>query len=298
MTPALTVTPVDRAVPARRATLREAFAERRFLRAAGAHDGLSAMLAEEAGFDAVWASGLEICTAHGLPDVSLLGLAEYLTAARTMHNAVQIPVIADCDTGFGGPLNAAFAASRYETAGVAAICLEDKVFPKRNSFVSDGHVLLSIAEFSKKLAAAKDAQVLAETILIARTEALICGFGVSQALARCHAYVDAGADAVLVHSKSSEPSEIIDFLRSWRRRAPVVLVPTTYSGFSARDAEEAGAAMVIYANHGMRAAIATVRDMWSKVLATGSTASVESGIATIKDVLDLARTDKWLDRDR
>jgi phosphoenolpyruvate phosphomutase len=280
------------------AVLREAFAEHRFLRVAGAHDGLSARLAEQAGFDGVWASGLEISTAHGLPDVSLLGLAEYLAAAAAMHEATGIPVIADCDTGFGGPLNAAFTAMRYERAGVAAICLEDKVFPKRNSFVDGGHELLSIAEFSGKLAAAKAAQVLPDTLLIARTEAFVCGFPAREALARCHAYVDAGADAVLVHSKASGPGEVLEFLRSWRRRAPVVLVPTTYPGLSARAAQEAGAAMVIYANHGVRAAITAVRDMWATVLATGSTASVEPGIATVKDVLDIAGTDQWLDRDR
>ncbi|HTA01441.1 MAG TPA: isocitrate lyase/phosphoenolpyruvate mutase family protein [Streptosporangiaceae bacterium] len=289
----------DRAVPARRAAvLREAFAEGRFLRVAGAHDGLSARLAEEAGFDATWASGLEICTAHGLPDLSLLGLGEFLAAATTMHDAVDIPVIADCDTGFGGPLNAIYGAMRYEAAGIAAICLEDKVFPKRNSFVSGGHELLSIAEFSAKLAAVKEAQVLPETVLIARTEAFVCGFGVEEALARCHAYVNAGADAVLVHSKSADPTEVIEFLADWRCRAPVVLVPTTYSTLSAREAEEAGAAMVIYANHGVRAAIAAIRDMWARVLAAGGTGGVESDIATVKDVLNIVGTDQWLDLDR
>jgi phosphoenolpyruvate phosphomutase len=278
--------------------LREAFAERRFLRAAGAHNGLSARLAEQAGFDAVWASGLEISVAHGLPDISLLGLAEYLAAATTAHNAVRVPVIADCDTGFGGPLNAAFTTMRYESAGVAAICIEDKVFPKRNSFVSDGHELLCVTEFCAKLAAAKDARVLPETVMIARTEAFVCGFGVDEALARCHAYVDAGADAVLVHSKSAEPDEIAVFLRSWRRRAPVVLVPTTYWGLTARDAEEAGAAMVIYANHGVRATIAAVRDMWAEVLSTGGTSQVEPSIATVKDVLDIVGTDQWLGREQ
>jgi phosphoenolpyruvate phosphomutase len=288
-----------RGLPAgRAAVLREAFAERRFLRVAGAHDGLSARLAEEAGFDAVWASGLEICTAHGLPDISLLGLAEYLAAATTMHAAVDIPVIADCDTGFGSALNAAFTATRYETAGIAAICLEDKAFPKRNSFVEKGHELLSIEEFSGKLAVAKQAQALPETILIARTEAFVCGFGTGEALARCHAYVDAGADAVLVHSRSAEPDEILEFLTQWRHRAPVVLVPTTYSALSARDAQEAGAAMVIYANHGVRAAITAIRAMWARVLLVGRTSEVEPGIASVKDVLDIARTDQWLDRDR
>jgi phosphoenolpyruvate phosphomutase len=294
-----TAAPSGRGTPGGRAAmLREAFAERRFLRVAGAHDGLSARLAQEAGFDAVWASGLEISTAHGLPDISLLGLAEYLAAATTMRAAVDIPVIADCDTGFGGALNAAFAAMRYEAAGVAAICLEDKVFPKRNSFVENGHELLSREEFCGKLTVAKQAQARPETILIARTEALVCGFGTDEALARCHSYVDAGADAVLVHSKSAKPDEVLEFLAQWRRRAPVVLVPTTYPALSARDAQEAGAAMVIYANHGLRAAITAIRSMWARVLVDGGTCEVEPDIASVKEVLDIAGTDQWLDRVR
>ena len=282
----------------RAGVLREAFAQRRLLRVAGAHNGLTARLAQQAGFDAVWASGLEISAAHGLPDVSLLGLAEYLAGATTMQQAVDLPVVADCDTGFGGTLNAVFTMLRYESAGVAAVCIEDKVFPKRNSFVNSGHELLDADEFGQKVTAAKAAQIHPETVLIARTEAFVCGFGVDEALRRCHTYVDAGADAVLVHSKSVESAEVISFMRRWDHRAPVVLVPTTYSSFSVAEAEEAGVAMVIYANQGMRATIKAVQDTWATVLADGTCASVEPKIATVKEIFELAGMDEWLGRDQ
>jgi phosphoenolpyruvate phosphomutase len=285
--------------PRVRATvLRAAFEAGRLLRVAGAHDGLSARLAAEAGFDAVWASGLEISAAHGVPDVSLLGLAEYLAGATTMHNAVSVPVVADCDTGFGGTLNAAYTMMRYEAAGIAAVCIEDKVFPKRNSFVLSGHELLDAKEFCQKLAAAKEARLFADTVLIARTESFVCGFGVEEALSRCHQYVDAGADAVLVHSKSVESAEVISFTREWHRRAPVVLVPTTYPNFSVAQAQEAGVAMVIYANQGIRATVRAVRATWASVLADGSTTQVEPNIATVREIFDISGMDEWLDRDR
>lgn len=282
----------------RASELREAFASGRLVRAAGAHDGLSARLAQEAGFEAVWASGLEISAAHGLPDISLLGLAEHLAATAAIQRSVTLPVVADCDTGFGGVVNAAYTMIRYEEAGVAAVCIEDKVFPKRNSFVSDGQKLLSIEEFVRKLEAAKSTQASSDTVLIARTEAFICGLGLQEALNRCHHYVDAKADAVLVHSKEVDSSEIISFMRAWNRRAPVVIVPTTYSHFSTVEAEEAGIAMVVYANQGMRAAVTAMRDTWAIVLAKGSTAAVETRIATVTDIFALSGMDQWLDIDR
>lgn len=282
----------------RAVSLRAAFAEGRLLRVAGAHDGLSAQLAAEAGFDAVWASGLEISAVHGLPDVSLLGMAEYLAAAATMQQAVSLPVVADCDTGFGGNLNAAFTMMRYETAGIAAVCIEDKVFPKRNSFVAAGQELLDAEEFGRKLVTAKNAQRDADTILIARTEAFICGMGVEEALRRCHHYVDVGADAVLVHSKAIDSAEIISFMDRWQHRAPVVVVPTTYSAFSVTDARRAGIAMVIYANQGIRATVKAVRETWANVLAEGSSAGVEPHIASVRDIFELSGMDQWLGRDR
>lgn len=281
--------------PPRRATaLRDAFAHDQLLTVAGAHDGLTALLAEEAGFDAVWASGLGISAAHGLPDISLLGLAEFLGSATVMHNSVAVPIIADCDTGYGDAPNAAFTMSRFESAGIAAVCIEDKVFPKRNSFSGSGQELLGVDEFCQKLIAAKGAQQYSETVLIARTEAFVCGFPVDEAIGRCHRYVDAGADAVLVHSKSADSGEVISFMRKWGRRAPVVLVPTTYSDFSIDEAKEAGVSIVIYANCALRASVRAIRDVWRAVLVDGCCARVEPTMATIREILDLSGIDKWL----
>ncbi len=282
----------------RATVLRQAFDAGELIRVAGAHDGLSARLVAEAGFDAVWASGLEISAAHGLPDISLLGLAEFLAGAATIQRAVELPVVADCDTGFGADRNAAFTMMRYEEAGIAAVCIEDKVFPKRNSFVDAGQELLGAEEFGAKLQAAKAAQRHPDIVLIARTEAFICGLGVDEALRRCHHYVDVGADAVLVHSKAVDSAEVISFMDRWQRRAPVAIVPTTYARFSVEEARAAGIAMVIYANQGMRATVSAVRNAWATVLAEGSTTGIEPYIASVKDIFDLSGMDEWLGRDK
>lgn len=277
--------------------LRDLLAEPNATLIGGAHDALTARLAEEAGFGAVWASGLEISAAHGVPDISLLGLAEFVSAGAIMARSVAVPVIADCDTGFGGELNVAYTVQRYEAVGVAAVCFEDKIFPKRNSFLGAGHQLLKPADFARNIRAAKAAQERPATVVVARTEALVCGRPLEEALARCHAYVDAGADAVLIHSKASEPREVLAFLESWQRRAPAIVVPTTYASLTAEDAAAAGASAVIYANQAMRASVAAVRDAWRRVVAEGTTANIEDGIAAVADVFALSGMDSWLARE-
>src|SRR5262245_10385022 len=138
--------------------LRALIADGQLVRAVGAHDGLSARLVEQAGFEAVWVSSFELSASYALPDASLLDLTRYLDEARSIEAVTQVPVIADCDTGFGGPLNVAHAVRAYEASGIAAICIEDKVFPKMNSFADVRHDLLPAEEFELKIKAGKRAQ--------------------------------------------------------------------------------------------------------------------------------------------
>src|SRR5205085_3953085 len=167
---------------------------------AGAHDVLSARLVAEAGFDGVWASGFEISASHGVPDASILTMTETLDAARRMADAVSIPVVADCDTGFGNAINAIRTVEAFERAGVAGICIEDNVFPKRCSFYPGVKRLLADTDEQQlKIRAAKSAGS-EDFVVIARTEALIAGWGLEEALKRGRGYADAGADAVLIHS--------------------------------------------------------------------------------------------------
>ena len=265
------------------------------MRVAGAHAALGAVLAEQAGFAAVWASSFEISAARCLPDASLLSMTEYLRAATDMQSAIGIPVIADCDTGYGNNLNVAHMVMAYEDAGITAVCIEDKTFPKINSFASTSHDLLDVAAFASKLTAAKQSQRSPDFFVMARTEALIAGRDVAEALRRCQAYADAGADAVLVHSRRKTHDEITEFLGQWDGRVPVAIVPTTYPDWPEDEAAQAGVSVVIYANQGLRAIVTALRNCYARILKDGRAGGLEDQIASVREIFDLQRLDDWQD---
>lgn len=263
------------------------------VRVAGAHDALGGRLAEEAGFDAVWASSLEISAARCLPDASLLTMSEYLEAAANTQKAIGIPVVADCDTGYGGNLNVAHMVHEYEAAGITAVSIEDKLFPKMNSFVGSGQALLDARDFARKIEIAKQVQSSPEFFVIARTEALIAGLGVDEALARAHGYAQAGADALLIHSKIKTNNEVLEFLDRWERRLPVVVVPTTYPDWHVDAVEKAGVSVIIYANQGLRATISTLRTTFDSIVRRGDTTDLEDKIASVGDIFELQQLESW-----
>jgi len=267
--------------------LRELFKRPGIIRVIGTHNPLGAKLAERAGFDAVWSSGLEISAAHGVPDANILTMSEYLGVAQSMAEAIKIPVIADIDTGYGNCNNVIHAVRKFEGAGIQAVCIEDKLFPKVNSFIPGRQELASIPEFVGKLRAAKDTQRTDDFMVIARTEALIAGWGQEEALKRAYSYAEAGADAILIHSKDTSPQPIIEFINAWDFCKPIVVVPTTYPTITASQLEELGVKMVIYANHGLRASISALEETFAEILRTDSTITIESEIAPLSLVFDL-----------
>lgn len=276
------------------ANLQESLKQERISRVVGAHNALGARVVERSGFDALWVSGLEVSASFGLPDVGLLTMTELLESARHIRNAVEIPVIVDCDTGFGSEVNVVRLVRDSVRTGLAGLCVEDKVFPKRNSFMSGGQELIDTDSFCRKLRAGRRAAGPDEVQLIARTEALVAGEPVEEALRRCELYVEAGADAVLLHAKDRSPERVLRFLEQWPQRAPVVLVPTTYYEISAEELEAAGAAMVIYANHGMRSAIRAMEETFSTIRDSGSTVKVEERIAPVQEIFALQHVDSWM----
>ncbi|MGW7412359.1 isocitrate lyase/phosphoenolpyruvate mutase family protein [Streptomyces sp. NPDC054863] len=263
------------------------------VRVVGAHDALGAVIAQQAGFDAVWSSSLEVSAARCIPDASLLTMTEYLEAASNMQKALGIPVIADCDTGYGNNLNVVHMVHEYEAAGITAICMEDKLFPKLNSFAEGDQTLLSTEVFCGKIQAAKSAQATESFFVVARTEALISGLNVDVALERCHAYCEAGADAVLIHSKSKTKDQVEEFLSRWDGRRPVVIVPTTYPDWHADDIAGAGVSVVIYANHGLRAIVTSLRETFESIRRRGDSTELEDRIAAVSDVFELQQLKMW-----
>jgi phosphoenolpyruvate phosphomutase len=267
--------------------LRELLAEDTIIRAMGAHNGLTARLAERAGFEAIWASGLEISASYALPDQSLLSMTQFLDAAEAMDAATTVPVIADCDTGFGGPLNVAHAVANYERRGIAGICIEDKIFPKINSFAAASQDLIPAVDFAEKIEAGKNAQVSEDFVLIARTEALVAGQDVDEALDRAHTYAKAGADAILIHSKSRQPREILEFASRWDLDTPLVSVPTTYNTIHESELRAAGFSVVIYANQGLRGAIRGIKASLAELARSGRGEAVEEQIVPMSEVFEL-----------
>ena len=179
--------------------LRNLFRDKELVRIMGAHSGLSAKLVEDAGFDGVWASGLEVSTSAAVPDASILTMTDYLDKSIEMNDAIEIPIITDCDTGYGNSSNVIRLVEKLESAGIAGISLEDKMFPKVNSLFEGRQELAPIGDFVGKILAAKNTQKDSDFMVIARVEALIAGWGMEEAILRSKEYERAGADAILIH---------------------------------------------------------------------------------------------------
>ena len=258
------------------------------IKVGGAFDAMSAKLVENNGFDAVWAGSFAISATHALPDASILTMTEFFDVASNMSSTCEIPIIADCDTGYGGPSNVRHMVRKYENAGISSICIEDKIFPKENSLLENGrNDLLSEKEFVAKILAAKEARSNKNFIIMARVEALISGAGMDEALKRATAYENAGADAILIHSKQKTPDEIFEFTDSWKGSAPLVVVPTTYDSVKISELESHKIKMVIYANQTLRVAHMAMTGLLNELIKADHISDVKDKISTMQDIFHL-----------
>ncbi|SDD20238.1 phosphoenolpyruvate mutase [Belnapia rosea] len=252
-----------------------------------AHDGLSAKIVEEAGFRGVWASGLTTSAALGLRDSNEASWTQVLDQLEYMADATRLPILVDGDTGHGNFNNVRRFVRKLGERGLAGVCIEDKLFPKTNSFIGEGQALADIEEFCGRIKAGKDSQVDDDFVLIARVEALISGLGMAEALRRAEAYHQAGADAILIHSKRSTAEEILAFTRAWGNRAPLVIVPTMYYATPTAVYREAGISTVIWANHLLRSALVAMRETAARIAEDESLMRVEGQVASVQEVFRL-----------
>jgi phosphoenolpyruvate phosphomutase len=274
-------------------TLRELLSGNGKLRLIGAHDGLSAVLAERLGFEGIWASGLAISTANALPDEGLLTMTEFHQAAVRIRQASALPIVADVDSGFGDLPVVRRMTRLYEQAGIDAICIEDKRYPKRNSFQDDNH-LESVETAVARIKAAKAAQRGEDFMVIARQESLIAQVGMDDALARAHRYRDAGADALLIHSRSPVADEVREYcarLHETDIALPVFAIPTTYYRSTVQELWSCGVSATIYANQLVRASVRAMTEVLESLAALGSTSAVEDGIAPLAELFSLVGMD-------
>jgi phosphoenolpyruvate phosphomutase len=253
-----------------------------------AHNGLSAKVAEEAGFEGIWGSGLSISAALGVRDHNEASWTQVLEVVEFMADATQVPILLDGDTGYGDFNSMRRLIRKLEQRGVAGVCIEDKIFPKSNSFIRGAaQPLASIEEFAGKIKAGKDAQTDDDFVLVARVEAFIAGWGFDEAMKRAEAYRLAGADAILMHSALRNPSEILAFMKEWAGRLPVVIVPTKYYQTPTDVFREAGVGAVIWANHLMRSALASMKATAAQIWKDQSLLNVEDKVATLQEVFHM-----------
>lgn len=257
--------------------------------AMAAHNPLAAKLAAEAGFEAIWGSGFELSASYAVPDASILPMGTHLEMMRAIAATVEIPLVADIDTGFGNAVTVAYIIPQYVAAGAAAVVMEDKTFPKDTSLRPGGRQeLVPVGEFQGKIEAARAAAPASDLVVIARTEALIAGQGEVEALKRAQAYAEAGADAILIHSKQKTPDEVLSFIRAWNGMRPLVLVPTAYPQLDERAIAATGkVGLVICGNHAIRAAVTAMRAVFKRIRAERSIAGVEGEIVGVNQIIEL-----------
>lgn len=260
-----------------------------------AHNGLSAKIAEEAGFEAIWAGGLSISTSLGVRDCNEASWTQILEILEFMSDVTHIPILLDGDTGYGNFNNMRRLVSKLEQRGVAGVCIEDKVFPKTNSLLGDAHMLADIEEFCGRIKAGKDVQKSDNFVIVARVEAFVAGRGLGEALKRAEAYRRAGADAILIHSTHHSPQEVLSFKHEWSDRLPVFIVPTTYYLTPTEVFREYGFSAIIWANHMMRSCITAMQKTAQEIFASQSLFSVEERIAPLPEVFRLQGTDELIE---
>ena len=271
--------------------LRKDLESKSILKIGGAFDAMSAKLVETGGFDAVWSGSFAISATHALPDASILTMTEFLNASSNMEEACDIPIIADCDTGFGGPSNVSHMIKKYEKAGIAAVCIEDKTFPKQNSFLENSkQELLPEKEFVAKIIAGKEAKENPNFMIIARTEALISGMGMKEAIKRANAYEKAGADAILIHSKRDSPEEVFEFSESWGGTLPLVVVPTSFPTVKLDELISHNIKMIIYANQVLRATHAIISKVLEQLQNSPSINDVSVDMTSMQKIFELQET--------
>lgn len=258
-----------------------------------AHNGLSAKIVEEAGFKGIWASGLSIAASMGVRDNNEASWTQIVDILGFMSDATTIPILVDGDTGYGNFNNARRLVKKLEQLDIAGVCIEDKLFPKTNSFINGkAQPLASIEEFCGKIKAMKDTQVDEDFMVVARVEAFIAGWGLEEALTRAEAYRQAGADAVLIHSKKSDFKEIEAFMKEWKRRYPVVIVPTKYFTTPTSEFKKLGISTVIWANHNVRASITAMQNISKQIQNDANLIQAEKSIVSVNEIFRLQNVEE------
>jgi len=269
-----------------------------------APSGLSGIVVEKSEFDFVWESSLTDSASKGLPDASIVSNESRLHTIEEILNVTTKPMIVDGDTG-GDEDNFRFLVKRLENQGVSAVIVEDKIFPKRNSFGGTvGAGMEDPDTFSKKLSVGMNTKSTSDFLIIARLESLIAGLGMEETMSRAEKYINSGIDGIMIHSKLKTPDEIIEFIPKYEalcskleRRPYLIAVPTTYNSISDKELIGLGVDIIIHANHLSRASFQSMLDTAKLISESGRSLESDENIASVKELFSAVGYDKILERD-
>ncbi len=284
----------------RRSRLRRLLGCKPLLRFMEAHSGLTGLIVENTAidtnsgrkeFDGIWGSSLTESTAKGKPDIEAVDVTSRVNSLQDIIEVTTKPIIYDADTG-GQVEHFKFTVRTLERLGVSAIIIEDKTGLKKNSLFGNDVLQYqdTIENFCVKIRAGKDAQITDDFMIIARIESLILDMGIDDAISRAIAYIDAGADGIMIHSRQKDPAEIFEFCERYQkivRKVPLVVVPSSYNMVTENELEAKGVSIVIYANHLLRAAYPAMLDTAKSILMNNRSAEADANLMSIKEILEL-----------
>ncbi len=281
----------------RRSRLRRLIDSKDIVRIMEAHNALSGLIVENikgdnsVEYDGMWSSSLTDSTSKGKPDIEAVDLSIRINTINEIFEVTTKPMIYDADTG-GIPEHFAFTVRTLERTGVSAVIIEDKTGLKKNSLFGNdvAQTQDTIENFCQKIQMGKKAQVTDDFMIIARIESLILDKGMDDALQRANAYVVAGADGIMIHSRQKTPNEILEFCQIFREQhpnTPIIVVPTSYNQITAHELSEAGINVVIYANHMLRAAYPGMMNVAKSILTNDRSLEAEKELLSINEILEL-----------
>ena len=280
--------------------LRRLIDSKSIVRIMEAHSGMSGLIientraernGEQVEFDGMWSSSLTDSTSRGKPDIEAVDISSRLQTINEIFEVTTKPLIFDGDTG-GKPEHFSFTVRSLERLGVSAVIIEDKEGLKRNSLFGNdvNQTQSSIEDFSARLRVGKQSQITEDFMVIARIESLILEAGMDDAVKRAQAYIAAGADAIMIHSREKEPTEVMEFCRraaDFDTQVPIVAVPTSYHQITEEELADAGVNVVIYANHMLRSAYPQMNKVAHTILEHGRSLEADPFVSPIKEVLNI-----------
>ena len=284
----------------RRSLLKRLLKSKKISRFLEAHSPISAIIGENVfiekkgkriEFDGFWSSSLTDSTLLGKPDNESVEISQRLAGVNQIFDVTSKPLIFDGDTG-GKVEHFEMKVKSMERLGVSAVIIEDKTGLKKNSLLQNtkSQIQENKKKFAEKISIGKKAQNSKEFMIIARIESFILGKGIKDAIERAHAYVKAGADGIMIHSKSKDPKQIFEFAKIFRKKykdIPLISVPSSYNQVKEAELEKVGFNVVIYANHMLRASYPSMKDIAEQILKNSRTKEIDKKLLTIKEILNL-----------